>query len=507
MARKIVETLENFDNLYFEICNEPYFGGVTDEWQSHIAQTIARAESESSNRHLIALNIANGSKKVEKPNPHVSILNFHYAKPPTAVIENYHLDRVIGDDETGFAGNDRVKPYRLEGWDFILAGGAVYDNLDYSFAVDHEDGTAAINAPGGGGTELRKQLQILSRFINSFDFVRMRPDNSIIKGDLPKAVSVRALSQDGQAYAIYVNGNSLRKLSLDVPPGRYKIEWIDTKTGAVESAESITWGRRTQTIEVPAYADDIALRIVAVRTQRTGLIFSSDFEDGTIKGWRPSGNSPTVTQDIARAGRSALRTSLDRQKDACPYRTEVSGPAAEIGKEYWYGFSIFLPDDYLPDHIWEIVAQWHGVPDLNEGENWRNPVMALSTTAGRWSWVSRWDAKRNTFAGGKRRYGGQHDYDLGPYKRNVWTDWVVHVKWSFGPDGFLQVWKDGEKVIDQPGPNTFNDAKGPFFKMGLYKGWQDPDTASDAVTRRTLYHDEFRMAGADATYEDVAPGS
>ena len=50
-------------------------------------------------------------------------------------------------------------------------------------------------------------------------------------------------------------------------------------------------------------------------------------------------------------------------------------------------------------------------------------------------------------------------------------------------------------------------AHGPIFKMGLYKGWSKPETPSDAVSRRTLYHDEFRMAGPTATYQDVAPGS
>ena len=29
VVRKIVTELNAFDNLYFEVCNEPYFGGVT----------------------------------------------------------------------------------------------------------------------------------------------------------------------------------------------------------------------------------------------------------------------------------------------------------------------------------------------------------------------------------------------------------------------------------------------------------------------------------------------
>ena len=32
-VRKAVRELNTFDNLYFEICNEPYFGGVTLDWQ------------------------------------------------------------------------------------------------------------------------------------------------------------------------------------------------------------------------------------------------------------------------------------------------------------------------------------------------------------------------------------------------------------------------------------------------------------------------------------------
>jgi hypothetical protein len=509
MVRQIVTTLKDCDNLYYEICNEPYFGGVTEDWQAHIAETIAQAEAGFEHKHLIAQNIANKSKKIENPNPRVSIFNFHYAKPPVAVAENYHLNKVIGDDETGFAGDERVKPYRLEGWDFILAGGAVYSNLDYSFAVGHEDGSNPINAPGGGGPELQKQLQVLKEFIHKFDFVRMKPDDSVVKTALPKGVTARVFAEPGQTYAIYVNGNGLTELALDLPPGQYGAEWVNTKTGQTDKAEPFKHQGGVQTLQAPGYVDDIALRIVRLVAKRNerALLFSSDFEGRGLKGWRGSGNLPAIVRDRTRSGKAAMRTSLDRYKDRYPDRTEVLGPKAQVGKEYWYGFSILLPEDYIPDRIWEIVAQWHSPPDTNIGEKWRNPVLALSTTNGRWGWVSRWDAKRNTFESGKREYGGTREYNLGPYERGVWTDWVVHVKWSYGPDGFLMVWKNGRLAIDQSGPNTFNDAEGPFFKMGLYKGWGDPKKECDAVTKRVLYHDEFRMAGADATYQDVAPGS
>lgn len=508
MVRRIVEALRGFDNLYYEICNEPYFGGVAEDWQAHIAETIADAEAGFLHKHLIAQNIANQGKKIENPNPRVSIFNFHYAKPPATVAENYGLDRVITDDETGFAGDERVRPYRLEGWDFILAGGAVYSNLDYSFAVGHEDGSNRINAPGGGGPELQRQLQFLKEFIHRFDFIRMKPDDSVVKGALPKDVTVRVLAEPGQAYAAYVNGSGLSDLGIELPAGQYGAEWVNPKTGRTEKAEPFQHDGGIRTLHAPTYVDDIALRIVRLAPKRNErvLLFVSDFEDQRLAGWRSSGNQPAVVQDRTRAGNGAMRTSLDRTKDRYPDRTEVMGPQAQIGKEYWYGFSVLLPTEYIPDGIWEIVAQWQGIPDSDLGEKWRNPLLALSTTGGRWSWVSRWDAKRNTFETGRREYGGLQEYDLGPYETGVWTDWVVHVKWSYGSDGFLKVWKNGSAVIGQAGPNAFNDAKGPFFKMGLYKGWGNPAKASDAVNSRLLYHDEFRMGGAEATYDDVAPG-
>jgi hypothetical protein len=64
MVRKIVEELRPFDNLYYEICNEPYAGKVPAAWEAHIARTIRKAAGRE---RLIAQNIANGSTKIEAP--------------------------------------------------------------------------------------------------------------------------------------------------------------------------------------------------------------------------------------------------------------------------------------------------------------------------------------------------------------------------------------------------------------------------------------------------------
>src|SRR5437016_6865740 len=103
MVRKIVTELNGFDNVYYEICNEPYFGGVTLEWQHHIADVIVETDKGSGSsppaggRHLISQNVANNKAQVEDPHSAVSIFNFHYASPPDTVALNYGLGKVIGD--------------------------------------------------------------------------------------------------------------------------------------------------------------------------------------------------------------------------------------------------------------------------------------------------------------------------------------------------------------------------------------------------------------------------
>jgi hypothetical protein len=261
-VRKAVRELNGFDNVYIEICNEPYFGGVTLDWQARIAAVIVETEKDLPHKHLLAQNIANEKARIERPNPAVSIFNFHYAAPPATVGMNYGLSKVIGDDETGFRGVDD-RPYRIEAWDFLIAGGALFDHLDYSFTTEHEDGTARIVAPtpGGGGPGFRAQLQILKRFIEGFDFVRMAPDAKVIARVTPGSISARALSEPGKAYAIYAHGGHNVTLALELPPGRYRAEWLNPLTGKVEKTEELD--ARTGRVDVssPRYEEDVALRI------------------------------------------------------------------------------------------------------------------------------------------------------------------------------------------------------------------------------------------------------
>ncbi len=276
VTRKIIKELRDFDNLYYEVCNEPYFGGVTMEWQHKIASAIVEAEKDFSGKHLISLNIANGRKKVVDPHPAVSIFNFHYCVPPDTVAMNYGLNKVIGENETGFRGRADVL-YRTEAWDFLIAGGGLYNNLDYSFTPKHPDGKfLEYKSPGGGSPSLRRQLRILKEFLESFDFVHMKPDNSVISAVTP-TVDARALVAPGKAYAVYVHLPIPNKpedveqfererkpitMTLDLPAGEYRAEWVNTKSGQVDKLEQFRHDGGGRQCVSPKFIADVALRVI-----------------------------------------------------------------------------------------------------------------------------------------------------------------------------------------------------------------------------------------------------
>lgn len=278
-VRKVVGELRDFDNLYYEIANEPYFGGITAEWQRTIARAIAETEADFPDRHLISQNVANGSVKVPGPDPLVSIFNFHYSRPAESVAMNYALNRAIGMNETGFDGS-ADSTYRIQGWDFLMAGGALYNNLDYSFTAGHEGGDFRYDrsTPGGGSASLRRQLGVLHRFFERLDFVHMAPAADVIAAVTPETVTARALAQPGRAYAVYLHAGKVVKegkpryqvdttehrasLSLRLPKGRYTVEWLDPKSGQYTGRRKVEHPGGVCKLQSPEYSEDITLLVL-----------------------------------------------------------------------------------------------------------------------------------------------------------------------------------------------------------------------------------------------------
>jgi hypothetical protein len=286
-ARKLVHEANAFDNVIFEIQNEPWsdrpvLAGVTNPylrppardsfpnsvdlpddlsmtWQARVSEWITEEESALPNRHLIAQNYSNFRLPIKKLLPGVDVVNFHYAYPEAASL-NYGLGKAISYDETGFLGRDD-DAYRRQAWNFMLSGGSAFDALDYSFSVGHEDGTdSEPNGPGGGSPALRHQLHILSQFLQSCSLIDLRPDTRTVKN--AAGTTTRVLSSTGKEYAVYLDGSGPTELTLDLPPGDYSSEWVNVVTGKIEQLGSFAHRGGAKTLQSPAFQNGIAVRLV-----------------------------------------------------------------------------------------------------------------------------------------------------------------------------------------------------------------------------------------------------
>ena len=287
LTRWLVRELNGFDNLIYEIQNEPWADNHTMgdfinpylveqrkwpnavevtaaesiAWQRAIAQAIVAEEKLLPNRHLIAQNVANFRLALRDDDlvPEASIINLHYAYPE-AVDWNRGINRVIGYDETGFAGRDDAT-YRRQAWNFMLSGGGLFNDLDYSFTVGGEAGTDTTNqAPGGGSATLRQQLRVLRAFLGGFDLARLRPDPNFVRRS--PGVVVRVLSDPGHAYAVYGQGRGPTSLAVALPAGRWLAEWIATEDGRTLKSSRLTATADGGSLASPEFKDDIAVRIV-----------------------------------------------------------------------------------------------------------------------------------------------------------------------------------------------------------------------------------------------------
>jgi hypothetical protein len=169
---------------------------------------------------------------------------------------------VIGENETGFKGT-ADDHYRMEAWEFLLAGGGLFNNLDYSFTAGHEDGAFEYpgTQPGGGSATYRRQLKVLGDFLRSFDFVKMKPARALIKGPTPEEAHIQMLAEPGHQYAAYFKGALPAPLELDLPAGKYRFEWLEAVSGKALPALELQHPEGICEVAVPAPAGEFALRI------------------------------------------------------------------------------------------------------------------------------------------------------------------------------------------------------------------------------------------------------
>jgi hypothetical protein len=160
------------------------------------------------------------------------------------------------------------------------------------------------------------------------------------------------------------------------------------------------------------------------------------------------------------------------------------------GREQVWELSVLFPDDFaFPTWQRYALSGFHHTGRTGQG----NFTLGFERGAG----APETAPGVLTFRG----YGGKQDSGLfraraGPVVKNIWYDFVYHVRWSSGPEGFFDAWVNGEKKLEHRGPTLYT-GQGCYLKLANYHTpICDPypacigkDPPSSVIYDRVIRHD------------------
>lgn len=185
-------------------------------------------------------------------------------------------------------------------------------------------------------------------------------------------------------------------------------------------------------------------------------------DDGVWWVEQKAGTNRATVVNGGRDGARALRLHTE------PGDTDVSGSGAHErndvalpqkttdcseGREQVWEHSILFPDDFVqPTGGWYAVAGFHHTG---------------ATGQGNFSVFVQQSSFRLVGHGGVFGSARKFDVDGGAVTRNQWYDFVYHVRWSSGSDGFFDGWVNGVKRLSYRGP-TLYAGQGCYLKLANY---------------------------------------
>ena len=200
------------------------------------------------------------------------------------------------------------------------------------------------------------------------------------------------------------------------------------------------------------------------------------------------GEPPVVITDMRNPANKVMHAVL-KPHAKLPGRSEVRFDKITVGQERWVGCRIFRPDqDQHPRVCMFQLGPVSGAP--------RRPgkglYQILSKRVGdnlSWSlkgYLSRVKSK-------------DVESQAGQVVVRTWDDFVMHIKLRSDAQGLIELWRNGEKMLEWKGQNAFS-GDSIAVKWGAYIG-----IGNDAEVETNVYFDDIVIGDETARYEDVSP--
>ena len=218
-ARKVVDTVNDFDNIYFEMANEnPYH-----DWDLALCDYIKEYEKSKPKQHLtMPRDLPDHSSVVQKWDPMI----VH-----KGMLEKRSLSKPLIFD-TDWIINENDDEVRKAMWAGVISGGS-FDYMDecLPFRAKPEEDKRAI---------IHKQIDHMAAFMKKIKPWEMSPDDSLVKSG-----TAFALASNKELAAYFPSGGSAT-LDLAKLNGALKARWYNPLDGKFGEAFKVQGGGQVE---------------------------------------------------------------------------------------------------------------------------------------------------------------------------------------------------------------------------------------------------------------------
>ena len=244
-VRKVIETVNDLDNILFEISNENH--PPSAEWQYHMIDYIHELESQMPKQHPVGMTFQfkGGSNRTlfDSPADWISPNGAGGYKDDPPAGDGSKVILTDTDHLGGIWGNQKWV------WKSFLRG------LNPIFMDPYDAIVLESRYEPGWEEPVRKSMGYTLDFAKRINLIDMVPDNEL-------ASTGYCLAEKGTEYLIYLPEGKDVTVDLSDASGDLSVEWFNPNSNETEYSENIPGGE-VQSLQSPFGEDDAVLYLKA----------------------------------------------------------------------------------------------------------------------------------------------------------------------------------------------------------------------------------------------------
>ena len=249
-VRKVIDAVNDLDNVLYEITNEDSGSPANSAWQAHMIRFIKTCEAGKPKQHPVGMTCqypaGNDATLLASPADWISPVAKVFASDGRKVVVNDtdHSYFWIGLKKDGLAAQ------RAWAWENFTRGSQCLF-MDPYLDPSHDPGR---NSPAGSGPDpywdtIRDAMGRTRAYATRMDLAAAVPHGEL-------ASSGFCLANPGREYLVYLPKGGEVTVDLSAATGEFAVEWMDPASGTTTPATAVSGGAK-RTLSVPFRGDAV----------------------------------------------------------------------------------------------------------------------------------------------------------------------------------------------------------------------------------------------------------